>query len=450
MNSRASGWQDGRDAQTPAPFWQRLNTFFAFPLQMGPLAYAALLSLSSLLVLPLAGIFGPLAVLVVVLGLLLAISRYGFKVMALGARGVLRTADYPFRLEEDFGALPWKLFFVLLVQTLLAAVVRYFSAPLGIVAALLVSLVLPATMIVLVLTGSAFAALSPARLWDTVAVIGWPYLALCFFFGLLNGGMELGVGLALTKLGPWVALPLLVFVVVYFSWVMCVMLGYVVYQHHEEFGIEPLPAHEGGALAADARAGLTPEQAAQRAADRAIAQHVADGDIEAAVNLAYEAQRTAPESLSAQRRYHRVLLLSDKTSTLLEQGQRFVEQLVRADQNAEALRVYQSCRERDAGFAPQAAGATYALARHAWQAGDARGALALVNGFDKRFRGDALIPQVYELAARVLVQGLGRPEMAGNILNMLQQKYPDSEATREVQWLLRGSAADADAAPKRP
>ena len=49
-----------------------------------------------------------------VIGLLLAISRYGFKVMALGAHGMFRSADYPHRLEEDVTALPWKLFFVLL------------------------------------------------------------------------------------------------------------------------------------------------------------------------------------------------------------------------------------------------------------------------------------------------------------------------------------------------
>ena len=36
-------------ATAPRPFWHRLNTFFAFPLQPKPLMYSVLLALSSLL-----------------------------------------------------------------------------------------------------------------------------------------------------------------------------------------------------------------------------------------------------------------------------------------------------------------------------------------------------------------------------------------------------------------
>jgi len=419
----------------PAPFWHRLNTFFGFPLQGTPLLYALLLAASSLLVFPLGHVISlPLAALVVILGLVLAISRYGFKVMALGARGIFRAADYPHRMEEDVTALPWKLFVVLVAQGFVAGLVqRLFGETLGFVATGAVSLVMPATVIVLLLTGSAFAALNPARLWDTMAVVGWPYLLLFFFLYLLNGSMGFGAVFVITKIGRTVAIPLLAFVVVYFSWVMFALLGYVIYQHHRAFGIELLPGGE----ADEGRPQLTPEQQMQRAADKEVARLVAAGDVPAALALAYEAQRTDPYSLPAQRRYHRVLLLSDKTPTLLDHGRRFIEQLVREAQVSEALRVYQACRGKDEAFAPEGSASTFALARHAWQGGDAREALRLLNGFDKRFRGDPLVPQVYELAARALVQGLGKPKMALPILQQLERRHPDSEATREVRWMLR-------------
>ncbi|RYY57895.1 MAG: hypothetical protein EOO24_62255, partial [Comamonadaceae bacterium] len=67
----------------------------------------------------------------------------------------------------------------------------------------------------------------------------------------------------------------------------------------------------------------------------------------------------------------------------------------------------------------------------------ARASLALLSGFDKRFRGHAAIPQAYELAARVLVQGLSRVDMAQPILATLESRYPESPETQEVRWLLR-------------
>lgn len=276
----------------PAPFWHRLNTFFGLPLQGTPLLYALALAASSLLVLPLGAVIGlPLAVVVVALGLLLAVSRYGFKVMALGARGIFRAADYPHRMEEDVTALPWKLFLVLLAQGFAAGLVqRLFGEGMGLLATGVVSLVMPATVMVILLTGSGMAALNPARLWDTMAVVGWPYLLLFFFLYLLNGGMGFGAVFVVTKIGRTIAIPLLSFVVIYFSWVMFALLGYVIYQHHRAFGIDLLPGGE----ADEGRPQLTPEQQAQRAADKEVAGLVASGDVPAALALAYEAQRIDP------------------------------------------------------------------------------------------------------------------------------------------------------------
>ena len=100
---------------TPRPFWHRLNTFFAFPFQLRPLAYALLLSLCSLLAQVLFFLPQVLAIVLVELGILLAASRYGFRVIALGSRGIVRASDFPRELDEDWTNLPWKLFAVSLV-----------------------------------------------------------------------------------------------------------------------------------------------------------------------------------------------------------------------------------------------------------------------------------------------------------------------------------------------
>ena len=104
---------------------------------------------------------------------------------------------------------------------------------------------------------------------------------------------------------------------------------------------------------------------------------------------------------------------------------------------AEALRAWSACRARAPAFALEEAGHTLALAQAAWKGGDARTALELLKGFDKRYRGHASVPDAYELIVRVLVQGLGKPEPARAVLTALQQRYPDSPQTREAEWLLR-------------
>lgn len=192
----------------------------------------------------------------------------------------------------------------------------------------------------------------------------------------------------------------------------------------------------------DVRADMrTPAQIASDEIDALAAKFVTNGDLSGALLLAYEERRKAPEDLSAQRRYHRILLLSSgKTATMLDHARRLIAMLVQRDLASEALRVYQSCRERDATFVLDDPLCALALSRVEWRNGKPKAALALLSDFDKRFRGHAAIPQAYELAARVLIQGLDRRDIAKPILRTLEKRYPDSEQTLEVRWLMREAA----------
>ncbi|RST52118.1 DUF4013 domain-containing protein [Variovorax sp. MHTC-1] len=419
----------------PRPFWHRLNTFFAFPFQLQPLGYAVLLALSSLLFHVLFFLPQALGLLLVELGIILAASRYGFKVMALGARGIVRASDFPRSLEDEWTNLPWKLFALLILQGIVAGLVGAWSPALGYVALFVLSFTLPATTMVLVQSGSFWQALNPGYVWETIRAVGWPYALLCVFLFLLNSGAQIAIVMLLPVMSGWFALPAINFVMIYFGWVMASLLGYVMYQNHAELGIDLLPGAGADDRAPDTR---TPAQVAQQITDSLVAQMVTDGDIAGALALAYEEQRTQPEDLVAQRRYHRILLLApDKTATLLDHGRRLIAMLLARDLASEALKVYKACREKDAGFVLEDPLGTMALARAEWRNGEAKASLALLSGFDKRFRGHTAIPQAYELAARVLVQGLDRRDMAQPILTTLEARYPESEQTQEVRWLLR-------------
>ena len=163
--------------------------------------------------------------------------------------------------------------------------------------------------------------------------------------------------------------------------------------------------------------------------------------------MAYEEQRTHPEDLAAQRRYHRVLLLRrTRQPGCWTTARRLIALLLRRDLAPRRSRSLQGSATRDAAFVLEDGAQTLALARAQWRRRRRpKAALALLSGFDKRFRGHAAIPEVYELAARVLVQGLQRTDMAQPILQTLEARYPDSEQTAEVRWLLRDTCRRPEA-----
>ncbi|MGJ7532493.1 MULTISPECIES: hypothetical protein [Variovorax] len=428
-------------APPPPPFWHRLNSFFAFPFQMRPLAYGLLLSFCSLFFDAIFFLPDALALFVIEVGIMLAASRYGFKIIALGARGIRDSADFGRESSDDWTYLPWKLFAITLVQAFLIGWLAWYAPILGTVGLFVMSFTFPAAVIVLVQSASFFQAMNPGHVMDAMRIIGWPYALLCFFLFLLSTGAQVALSMLLPMFDGRIALPVVNFAFIYFGWVMASLLGYVMFQHHDAFGFDAVPGSElGDGATVDRR---TPEQIAAQRMDAEVAQLITEGDLAAALGSAYEAQRTAAsDDLAAQRRYHRVLaLMPDKKDTMLDQARRFIPLLMRRDLASEALKVFKACKEKDKAFALDDAAMVIAMARAEWRNGDAHATLALLSGFDKRFRGNEAIPQAYELAARALVQGLGRADMAQPILTTMESRYPDSEQTQEVRWLLRPTPA---------
>ena len=87
---------DAAPAAIP-PFWQRLNRFFLFPLQTEALTYGLGLAACSLF------IYIPLLNLVIFPVIMLAMSRYAFKIAALSSFGIFSLGDYtPMEEEEDW------------------------------------------------------------------------------------------------------------------------------------------------------------------------------------------------------------------------------------------------------------------------------------------------------------------------------------------------------------
>lgn len=418
------------------PFWERINLFFLFPFQTEPLLFMLGLALCGLLVHVLIFIPRPLDYVAVSMGVALAASRYGFKVMEQGSQGQFRSSKFHRGNSPDLVNLPWKMFGICVVLGFVEGYVGHAVPKLAWLVNLLVSASLPAAAATLLLTCSFWQSLNPFFWLPLLGAMGWSYLVLCLFLFLLSVGATVAGPLLVAMVGPGMVFSVLILCMVYFGWVMCSLLGYVIYQHHEALGYLPQfnDADESGSKAERADA----EKKRRLAEDEAnYAELLAHGDVGTAREMAYEAQRLQPEDLIAQKRYHQILLLDDNAQRLCEHAQKYISLLLQRKQYRDAVDALLACRGHDASFWPDASSSLIEMGRYALRAHDPALCIKLINGFDKKYVGDTTIATAYELAARALLQSGAPMEKIRKIANALQQRYPGHVSTQEVQWLVR-------------
>ncbi len=415
------------------PFWQRLPLFFRYPLHIEPLLYMAVLATATLLgfILPVPAPFGHLLVL---FGVWLAFIRYAYKTLDQTAQGRLRPDQHESHSDKDRANLPYKQFAILVVT----GFALVFAARLGGLifgAALIFSvLTLPASVMILSITRSFWAGLNPLAAIGMMRVIGMPYLGLCAFLFLLSASQGFLQSSLLPRLPVWSLLPALNFVAMYFTLIMFNMMGYVVYQHHHLLGV-PVVAGDAPGTKGSERGGDA----------EAIGRLIGAGQIDAALELAYEAQRVAPDDAAAHGRYHKLLALAGRNERLASHAKPYLTLLLNKGQGDEALQIFRGMRERDPSFVPEQPAQLLRLAEAARRRREFPEALALVKGFDKRFPGHAEIPAVYLFAARVLCENLRQDASARQILAALLARYPEHAVSAEARQLL--AAIDKLAAP---
>lgn len=428
------------------PFWHKLNAFFLFPFQSKPLVYALFLSLCALAV-----TVSPLIAFFTLLGILLATARYSFKVAAMASMGVMRSADYDSTASDPgWTYLPWKFLGVLVVHGLVIGFMARASEGLADLGSLVSSLLIPATLMVLIQSCSLRSALNPAELLRAMAAVGWPYLLLCVFMLLLSMGMPMAWALLVPLAPKTLIAPVLMFVVVYFSWVTASMIGYVMFQNHQKLDIDLVKEPEEAVSGTGQGRPENPVAKLARERDAEVATLIREGQVREAYDFAYDWQRVNPDSLADQRRYHRVLLLTDKKDTLVWFTQKYIQSLLKERKGQEALQAHAATLAKAPDLVLESAELTLELAQLAWKSLDHKHAMALLKGFDKRYPRHPAIPQAYELISRILHQGLGRTDQALTVYRVLKERYPQHASTQEVGWLLRDHTGEAVAtAPLR-
>jgi tetratricopeptide (TPR) repeat protein len=413
-------------AGTPAltPFWHRLPRFFLYPLQLGSMLRIAGFSVFGGISLVIAPLFGGLLNLL----LWIAFLKYAFLVLEHTARGHLEEPGHAVAdtLDEHTASV--------IKQFVLFAVAGgaggVLSAKFGltglVLSGLVLSLIMPAGIMIIAISGSLLQALHPGRIFFLVRTIGSPYLALYFFLASLTGGSAWLQGFLLAHLDSWVVLPLLTFVELYFTLIMYHMMGYALYQYHESLGLK---------VAVDfdrAEAG----QAAGPKADPILLKLnalMAQGEHEQAIDVLEGALRIRWQDNNLHDRYQKLLLAAERGPTALRHGREYIGKLVNEKRMGRAMDLCEECLALDPEFQLQDPAQVRELARAAQLAQRPKLALRLVRGFDQRHPKHPHVPAVLLLYAQILSEHYHKDKEALLVLRSLLARFPEHALASEAR-----------------
>ncbi len=409
---------------TIPPFWERIPSFFAYPLKPDALIFLGILSVTSLAVfLPLVGIF-------IYLVVIYALLKYGYLVLSHTADGHLTPPQLAGTGLAGQNNLPLKQLAVFILMGLATIGLGFLGQFAFVAGVLFLLFTLPASVMALAVSHSAFKAMNPATLVGIIRAIGWPYAILYVFLLLLSGGSDVATQLVAPLLPVWLLIVIGVFISGYFTTVMFHMMGYAVYQYHEPLGYGRVKEFD----ASEAQHAPTQAPTVDPFLNE-VHILVTEGKVDEARQRLKDRIR-AGGSLDERAQYHKLLKLSADKDELINHGGDYVKMLVGLDKREQALDTFADCMAADSKCHMWSGELAYDFAGRAHGQGRHDLALGLLNGFAKHYAEHKLIPQAYLLAARILCEQKGQDAQARKLLTDLLRRYPNHEATPEIERYL--------------
>jgi len=393
------------------PFWHRLPHFFLFPAHLTPLLF--LLALTVLSVLVSRSLFGLLIQLVINIVFL----KYAFVVMEDVAHGHLKPRPISGSVLSDELELPFKqIFLIVFMATVNYKVLEYLgSGPFTLVLIFTV-LAFPASIMVLAIEHSFFKALNPLVLLVTMKRIGPSYFILCIFLMLLLFGSDQAIYLFSTILPLKLFFAAVNFISMYFALIMYSMMGYVLYQYHEELGFSIEEEYQEDSISQKRDVGDL--------RFRNIDILLQEGKVTEAEQKLIQAIKDNPGELEPREKLHRLYIATRNQTGLQQHSADYVVRLLHMKKPSEAMRVYLEAYHVTEEIKLKGAKERYQLAELLKSNGQSRVALTLLNNLHQEYPSYEGIPAAYLLVAEIMFEYFNEEQKALQILDFLSKKYP--------------------------
>jgi len=406
------------------PVWNVIPQFFKYPFKADVLPNLLLIAFGSLLTL--------IPILGIVAWLLLwaTLFKISYEILSSTASGHM---DGPPAVMQMSGGIMFKHIGLLVLMVFGYVVLAAFvgSPLLSLVLGLFVLLALPAAIMTLAMTQSLLAALNPVTWMMIMRITGAAYLLTSVFLFLMLISRTWVEGFLLPLVGNSMALFNIVSWAItgYFMAASFHLMGYLLYQHHDELGIEPdvdphgEDAHSEHPLI---------EQATEL---------VRDGQPDEAINtLEQEIERRGAEP-QVHEFYRKLLRNRQDGERLARHGAVYIPILIHAQENVDrAVDVAEECLSARRDFHLKQPGDVLPLVRRAFERGRHKLVLRLSSGFGKRQPRHPDLPELYFLAAQSLIETGGDSEQAVKTVRQLVKRFPDHPLVEDMNRFERSFA----------
>ncbi|NNF97718.1 MAG: hypothetical protein HKM94_12405, partial [Halobacteria archaeon] len=298
------------------PFWQRLGKFFLYPLH--PQSTLFLIVLTILTVMLSGGLMGFLLYLVISI----VFIKYCYAVLEDTALGHLKPMPISKGLINDEMELPFKQFVMIAaIFAGNAAVLKNLGVFMFFISISITYLALPANIMVLAMEHSLFAALNPVIVFSVIRRIGAPYFLLYFLMFMLSVASATMMEILVSVFHIKIAYALTIFTSMYFSVVTFHLMGYTLYQYHDELGYTvDVEADEFDNKQKAIQESVNPEL-------REIEILVQEGSLEEASKRIEAYIQQNPVDDEAINRHIKLLVLTGNIEQLSKHGQKYISTL---------------------------------------------------------------------------------------------------------------------------
>lgn len=389
------------------PLWDVIPQLFLVPI-LGP-------GLIVLFVLSLAAVYFTSFLMLVII--LFVAIKYGMEVMQHTAQGQIEPLTFSASLLNDNYELPFKQILIFAALYLLYSRVEGAIAYVIVINIIIFYLFfLPASIMTLGYTQSLIKAINPFDLIDLMKRLGWTYLVLYLFLLMLNGGASAAFYYLVGDATYSIALFFDLIFQVYFAWVMYAMMGYALYQHHEDIGYKI-----GGE---DAVSGYDLDQFHNLVSNKQYPE--AEKELRKRI---YDDH----ENIDLVLKLQNFLKITGDDKKLMINAQGLIAQLLNNKQVVQALSVYMDCSQRVDSFKPEKETHFLPLIKEMRVRKNYDEASQLSNGFHQRYPSSEETPELYLLMAQIFIEDLAQYDKGEAILAFLIKGYPNHALVSEFQ-----------------
>lgn len=414
-----------------APFWQHLTDFLRYP--FSPLGLVLLVvAFGAPLFTPAGDVTAYVAGAVV----LLLVVKYAWTALEQVSGGNLQPLGPETLAKAQNNELAFGIGAVLVGLCAAVGYVflkdRFYGSVLAVVALALV----PAMLIAAGTNRSFNAALSGEGLKSALAGVGPVYAALVLLPLLLFAGLQSVVSIFADILPLAWGRAMALTAYAYFTIVLFVLCGYVLFQYQESLGFTP--ANAAGRVRKNVKKG-----------DPVVLQvemFLKEGNYGRATTLLRNETQKKGATLTTHERYHKLIWAMSDEQSLRNHANSYFKALLEAGRDNQAAALMRAYNQRIPGFRPEDPDACLDLAEAFERMGDFKLTVHVLNGLHKDSPHYARLPDAYLLAARVLAEKLNMPQKGLALVQFLDGRFKTHKSYPQIQQALRTLTAQVKTA----